>query len=177
MIDDKKSYNRQYYIEHRKENLEKKRRRYKTDLDYAAVTKKASREAYRIKLKKEGKELCSSLGDSLEDSSVIRTPEGETLFSAKHAAKEAGIDLSTLRRWCKTGVVPPPLQEEDGRRWRWFTFNQIIILSKFKSYRRRTAKQRMALRLHAQTKWNEGLYESTKTKKTKKRRNNSDRKR
>jgi hypothetical protein len=150
---DQTKYNKAYYNSHKQDILLRKRERYKKDKGYRDRVKSFSRERY-VGYKEDNGAEVYSFGESQEDSSIVKGHDGKIYYSAKHAAVQANVCQSTIRKWSNEGVIPPPKQEERGRGWRWFNANQLAILNKFRGYNTMPMKTRTALRLFAKQHWN-----------------------
>jgi len=145
MVETLQEYNKRYYKHHKKRITASRKRRYKQDPDYRSRIRTASREAYR-----RNTGVSCSLGEPVDDMPDVIEYEGRRYYPLSYAAESADVSVQTIRRWHKMGIIPDMLQETDGRKWRWFTSHQLVLLQKMRGYnnmshvKKREAKEYVA---------------------------------
>jgi hypothetical protein len=151
---DQAEYWRQYYAENKKRLSDIKKAKYKDDPNFRDKRIRQAKMRYQ-RLQQAGELRTFAFGEPLKGHGVVVDPEtGITYYSMKYASKVVKVTILTIRRWEKLGIIPPSKREEIGRRWRWFTVPQIILMRKYLSkYGSLTYEQRTAVRLFVKKYW------------------------
>lgn len=148
---EQKTYNQSYYERNKADILRKRKLKYRKDKEYRERLRESARDSYARRQEEDGKDVYQ-FGTPVRGSSIVQR-DGQFYYSAAYAAKRAGVSQQTIRRWEKEGVIPEPMKEEGGRRWRWFTPYQVVLLKRLKNYYRMTRKEKTAAALYVRQRW------------------------
>ena len=148
MADDIKEYNKLYYNHHKDRIIARRKRRYRQDKEFRSRVRNLSRETYR-----KSKGVSGSLGEFVDDMPDVIEYEGRRYYPLSYAADSADVSVQTIRRWHKTGIIPQMLQEETGRRWRWLTAHQLVLLRKMRGYNNMSRVQKKEAKEYVTETW------------------------
>lgn len=119
----KDNFQRWYYENGGKEKLSRKRReRYRKDPEFRERVKRCSSNRYK-------KMQENRTHKPYENATVIQGSDGRKYFSIGHLAKHVPRQLSTVRSYIKSGVIPE-CNRYDPRGWRLYSFHEIQLIKK-----------------------------------------------
>ena len=148
--DERKAYNRQYYQTHKKKIQKRIRNRYRTDDDFQERARTKARERYRQKMGIKG------FGTPVPGHPFIVEHKGIWYYPLSHAVEAAEVSSQTVRRWIKVGIIPPPVQEETGRGWQFFTQVQLRLLTKMRGYSAMKKQEKEDVKQLIRERWDNG---------------------
>ena len=158
ILGDKRSgsaeYLKRYYARNREKLLKKKNDRYKKDSEFRDRVRAATRDRYHS-----NKGAVVSFGTPIDGSHNIVEHNGKQYYSTEVVAKESGIPSHTIRRWLKSGKLPPTYKEEGGRLWWWFTTHQLILCQKLRGYSSMSAAKKEKIFNYLRERWNNESYQ------------------
>lgn len=123
-----KTYNKNYYHQHKKRISDRRKLKYRTDQKYRKQQIERSIRSYRLRYAKRVP----------ADRTVVRAIEtGEKYFSISKLAKHIGRGVQTIRWYHKLGVIPEP-KHTDLRGWRLYTKEEVLLIQRaFRAFDKR----------------------------------------
>jgi hypothetical protein len=143
-MSDLKAYNREWCKEHRKEILEKRRKRYWTDPMYREVLIKRTR--VRSAVNKMNK-VRKGINTEERERVIIVNDKCVILYNKNGLARKIGVTRVTVDNWHRWGILPVPPDVDDLGRY-WYRDDYIdkvkIALGKYKvNFRKEVLAARM----------------------------------
>jgi hypothetical protein len=139
--EERKKYNREYYLKNKKKISTRKRVRYSTDSDYREKIKDNAMTRFREKLQKKPMEKLGVFlknPDSPRGTKIARI-DGEliVLRTITELAKSVGFTTAAIRNWHNSEIIPKPtFIDYTNKKW----YNNVYVLNLRKAITMRKGK-------------------------------------